>query len=102
MSSNNRDEPSPEGRFDPLMPVHVPANKDADVLGSTTGLATPPWSRQPHNTFGKLPTDSQSFFHRDGVGTDLPCTLCIHLYSFFFIIRRPPRSTLFPYTTLFR
>src|SRR5450830_983881 len=28
----------------------------------------------------------------------------IHLYSFFFflMIRRPPRSTLFPYTTLFR
>src|SRR5688572_31111041 len=24
------------------------------------------------------------------------------LYVFFFIIRRPPRSTLFPYTTLFR
>src|SRR2546425_9722245 len=34
---------------------------------------------------------------------------CIHLYSFFLflfffflMIRRPPRSTLFPYTTLFR
>src|SRR5436190_10486611 len=27
-------------------------------------------------------------------------TPCIHL--FFLIIRRPPRSTLFPYTTLFR
>src|SRR2546426_8199550 len=27
----------------------------------------------------------------------------IHLYFFFFLmIRRPPRSTLFPYTTLFR
>src|SRR5256885_14496698 len=26
-----------------------------------------------------------------------------HLFSFFFLmIRRPPRSTLFPYTTLFR
>src|SRR5204863_8425628 len=25
-----------------------------------------------------------------------------HLYSFFLMIRRPPRSTLFPYTTLFR
>src|SRR5438046_6768655 len=25
-----------------------------------------------------------------------------HLYSFSFMIRRPPRSTLFPYTTLFR
>src|SRR5438552_13415933 len=24
------------------------------------------------------------------------------IYFFFFIIRRPPRSTLFPYTTLFR
>src|SRR3712207_9067918 len=31
-------------------------------------------------------------------------TLCIYVYSFFFflMIRRPPRSTLFPYTTLFR
>src|SRR2546427_9086663 len=31
--------------------------------------------------------------------------LCIHLSSllfFFLMIRRPPRSTLFPYTTLFR
>src|SRR5260221_6068998 len=28
---------------------------------------------------------------------------CLLLYSFFFLmIRRPPRSTLFPYTTLFR
>src|SRR2546430_14894724 len=30
--------------------------------------------------------------------------LRIHIFSFFFflMIRRPPRSTLFPYTTLFR
>ena len=29
--------------------------------------------------------------------------LCVHLLVFFFLmIRRPPRSTLFPYTTLFR
>src|SRR5216683_5128662 len=30
--------------------------------------------------------------------------LCIFLFCFFFflMIRRPPRSTLFPYTTLFR
>src|SRR6266513_5876958 len=25
-----------------------------------------------------------------------------HIYFFFLMIRRPPRSTLFPYTTLFR
>src|SRR5258707_13375687 len=32
------------------------------------------------------------------------CLLHISYYSFFFflMIRRPPRSTLFPYTTLFR
>src|SRR5687768_18109412 len=27
---------------------------------------------------------------------------CCSLYFFFLMIRRPPRSTLFPYTTLFR
>src|SRR6201992_4401650 len=27
---------------------------------------------------------------------------CVSLVSFFLMIRRPPRSTLFPYTTLFR
>src|SRR5688572_32452626 len=26
----------------------------------------------------------------------------LYLFFFFFMIRRPPRSTLFPYTTLFR
>src|SRR5207245_10591179 len=31
----------------------------------------------------------------------LPCSPALHL-GFFYRIRRPPRSTLFPYTTLFR
>src|SRR5258708_35547346 len=31
-----------------------------------------------------------------------PSSLSISLYFFFLMIRRPPRSTLFPYTTLFR
>src|SRR5258708_25170978 len=30
------------------------------------------------------------------------CLLNIYLFFFFLMIRRPPRSTLFPYTTLFR
>src|SRR3989440_12415457 len=29
-------------------------------------------------------------------------TLPLHFFFFFLMIRRPPRSTLFPYTTLFR
>src|SRR3712207_7722210 len=28
--------------------------------------------------------------------------MCLYLCIFFLMIRRPPRSTLFPYTTLFR
>src|SRR5712675_2773232 len=28
--------------------------------------------------------------------------ICLSFYFFFLMIRRPPRSTLFPYTTLFR
>src|SRR5690606_41066596 len=32
----------------------------------------------------------------------LPLTYSILLSVFFLLIRRPPRSTLFPYTTLFR
>src|ERR1039457_7592868 len=33
----------------------------------------------------------------------LPCqTFVVFVLSFFLMIRRPPRSTLFPYTTLFR
>src|SRR5256885_16314583 len=31
----------------------------------------------------------------------IPCSM-IAIYFFFLMIRRPPRSTLFPYTTLFR
>src|SRR5476649_1249522 len=36
--------------------------------------------------------------------TLLPCCWCPCVWSilFFLMIRRPPRSTLFPYTTLFR
>src|SRR5256885_16751812 len=33
---------------------------------------------------------------------DLPHSLLVYLFFFFLMIRRPPRSTLFPYTTLFR
>src|ERR1043166_10154649 len=33
---------------------------------------------------------------------DAPCQFVSLLFFFFLMIRRPPRSTLFPYTTLFR
>src|SRR2546422_10918856 len=40
----------------------------------------------------------------EGVAVIIKCRVFPHSYSIFFflMIRRPPRSTLFPYTTLFR
>src|SRR5438876_4732309 len=41
----------------------------------------------------------------DLYSTLFSCFICLYLcalYFFFLMIRRPPRSTLFPYTTLFR
>src|ERR1039457_7532970 len=35
-------------------------------------------------------------------GEDTCPWFCLHYVVFFLMIRRPPRSTLFPYTTLFR
>src|SRR5438046_5016811 len=32
----------------------------------------------------------------------IPTSILLSLFLFFLMIRRPPRSTLFPYTTLFR
>src|SRR2546426_3575137 len=42
-----------------------------------------------------ITTQSSSFFVKD---VNRHC----HFFFFFLMIRRPPRSTLFPYTTLFR
>src|SRR2546426_186987 len=50
------------------------------------------------------PRVSQHLFDSSGHSSSLfPCIFCFLSFFFFFLmIRRPPRSTLFPYTTLFR
>src|ERR1022692_4138541 len=40
--------------------------------------------------------------NRPVVATDGCLCVCFFFFFFFLMIRRPPRSTLFPYTTLFR
>src|SRR2546421_9897064 len=54
-----------------------------------------PWTTLRKSSF--LLTSISITFQRDSL-SDL---LCLSLF-FFLMIRRPPRSTLFPYTTLFR
>src|SRR5476651_2656284 len=46
----------------------------------------------------KIKCGATSIGHPCGWAIDCP----IYLFFFFLMIRRPPRSTLFPYTTLFR
>src|SRR5687767_7054372 len=73
------------------------------VRGRTIGLegvsykivGVMPWTfeggRTTTEVFVPLPDDTRSWFYR-----------AIIFLFFFLMIRRPPRSTLFPYTTLFR
>src|SRR6266704_5639080 len=44
----------------------------------------------------------QFILYRIIIFLDIPYPLSFFSFFFFLMIRRPPRSTLFPYTTLFR
>src|SRR5574344_773681 len=57
--------------------------------------------KAPHERASSLPcpTPTHPYFC---LVLFLPFSLPISLFFFFLMIRRPPRSTLFPYTTLFR
>src|SRR6266487_6422670 len=49
----------------------------------------------PDKSIAVLPFENRSAYKANAYFTDV-------VYFFFLMIRRPPRSTLFPYTTLFR
>lgn len=40
-------------------------------------LATAPWSPQPYDPFKRTPNDGRFYFHRDVVGNQPSCTVCI-------------------------
>src|ERR1022692_3531832 len=52
----------------------------------------------------RLLAEAHSWCVPTSCGTPVSCVLFLRSFCFFFflMIRRPPRSTLFPYTTLFR
>src|ERR1017187_8425207 len=53
-------------------------------------------------TSGALNTDSKNSFGQHDLATLQRLLHLLLNFFFFLMIRRPPRSTLFPYTTLFR
>ena len=62
----------------PQMDIHFPEAREAELHEKMKQLAHAPWSPQQHNPHGK-PADSDSFyFHRERVGDEPSCTVCIH------------------------
>src|ERR1039457_3577156 len=78
----------PLSLHDALPICHRPAARFR--LGDPPASARPSHARRAHSRSEEHTSELQS-----------PCSLVCRLF-FFLMIRRPPRSTLFPYTTLFR
>src|SRR5260221_323542 len=57
--------------------------------------------REYFRYIGRMVLDAESRKANDS-HADCYQYFCVPEYFFFLMIRRPPRSTLFPYTTLFR
>src|SRR6266852_5449008 len=64
------------------------------------------FKKKKKKKIGKIITVRIRIFSHYAFAHSLFCYLssvsCFFLFFFFLMIRRPPRSTLFPYTTLFR
>jgi hypothetical protein len=61
----------------PLMNVQFPPAREDELHNEMKRRAKAPWSAQPFNPFGKEPQDGNFYFHRDIVGDEPACTLCI-------------------------
>src|SRR5256884_118499 len=75
------------------------AKCETESSDAATGIASPPRS-SVRTVIGLMISSGNS---SDGWWPTFPYALCLeHSFFFFLMIRRPPRSTLFPSTTLFR
>lgn len=62
----------------PLMNIHFPPTKENELHEEMKRRATPPWSPQAYDAFGKASEDGYFFFHCDAVSSEPSCTLSIH------------------------
>src|SRR3989338_2132260 len=85
------------------MPVYVEQIAEIAVVFSTVGSCSFGAPPHPHFLASVMDAFLKNIF-RDRKSTRLNSSHSSISYAFFFflMIRRPPRSTLFPYTTLFR
>src|SRR3954449_4678111 len=81
------------------MPSSACKKKKQDQLLATTGVKE---SIRSHTTQHSHSLCYSLLTSGPLVGVSVQAPLFVLLLFFFLMIRRPPRSTLFPYTTLFR
>jgi len=61
----------------PKMDIFFPQAREEELHEEMKRLARAPWSSQPHNPLGKPADSGRFYFHRDNVGDDPSCTVCI-------------------------
>src|SRR5690349_9394926 len=92
----------PTGSVDPNFGRRVRNRRQLNSLQNTWpyGYSMPIAVRYTQDAFSR----SGWLWPVDAKGEPLKATsyMAVGFYVFFFVIQQPPRSTLFPYTTLFR
>ncbi|MHC4474838.1 MAG: hypothetical protein ACYTEL_04290 [Planctomycetota bacterium] len=61
----------------PKMDISFPPAREAELHKEMERLAHTPWSPQPYNPHGKPADGDHFYFHRDVVGDEPSCTVCI-------------------------
>lgn len=61
----------------PQMDIRFPPAKEAELHEEMKRLASAPWSSQTHDPFGRPASSDRFYFHRDNVGDEPSCTVCI-------------------------
>lgn len=61
----------------PQMHIRFPQAKEPELYEKMKQLAHPPWSPQQHDPHGRPAESGRFYFHRDRVGDEPSCTICI-------------------------
>jgi hypothetical protein len=64
-------------RVYPLMNIRFPYASEAELVDALKARAIAPWRWQERNANARPPDDDFFYFHRDRVGADPPCTVCL-------------------------
>ena len=59
------------------MNIHCPPAREGELQAEMKRLASAPWAPQGHDALGRIPQEGFFYFHREVVGEQLSCTLCI-------------------------